>query len=94
MIWQIFRISFNVNINVSEKRKKKENAESDLSILCHTVCSTRPGVCVSIDVSRTRFRASEMLRKASVIVISSSSIEGLTWCLLLEGGDTCERGMR
>jgi hypothetical protein len=34
-----------------------------------------------------------MLRKASVVVISSSSIEGLTWRPLLEDGDTCERGM-
>lgn len=84
--------TFQQNMSVTST---KQNG-SDLSILCHTICSTRPGACVSADVSRTRFRASEVLRKSSVMVISpsSSSIGRSTRRLLLDGGDMCERGMR
>lgn len=66
-----------------------------LAILSHTVCSTRAGACVSVNGSRTSFKASEMLRKSWFMVTSSSSSAGiLTRCLLLVGGDTYERGMR
>lgn len=69
--------------------------KSDLAILSHTVCSTISGACVSANGSRTRLNASETFRKSAVMDISSSSSAGTSMPRpLLEGADTCERGIR